>query len=179
MPFPSGGSAVPSEAVQSRRVADDGRVPRQQFGGKPRAVTNRRRLWQPSFIDCAPPLGFLNSPSLVHLAGKFLFTTCKMLPIARRVLATQVTGVVGRASAFNASALARQRLLSTLAILEQKDGQLNLSSLSAFTAAQKLGGTIHGFVAGSSIKGVAAEAAKVDGVEKIITVENGAYEKVL
>jgi electron transfer flavoprotein alpha subunit len=69
-------------------------------------------------------------------------------------------------------------LLSTLAILEQKDGVLNHGSLSAITAARKLGGTVHAFVAGSSIKNVANEAAKVDGVEKILTVGNEAYEKV-
>lgn len=73
---------------------------------------------------------------------------------------------------------ALRRLLSALAVLEQKDGKLNVGSLSAVTAAQKLGGTIHAFVAGSNIKGVAEEAAKVEGVEKIIAVENGAYDKV-
>ncbi|KAK7415599.1 Electron transfer flavoprotein alpha-subunit [Neonectria punicea] len=102
-----------------------------------------------------------------------------MLPTARRVLATRATGLIGRAPALNLSAHARQRLLSTLAILEQRDGQLNHSSLSAFTAAQQLGGPVHGFVAGSNIKSVAEQAAKVDGVEKIIAVENGAYDKGL
>lgn len=101
-----------------------------------------------------------------------------MLPITRRALAKNASGLVGRAPALTLSAYARQRLLSTLAILEQREGQLNHSSLSAFTAAKKLGGTVHGFVAGSNIKSVAEEAAKVDGVEKIITVENSAYEKV-
>jgi len=56
---------------------------------------------------------------------------------------------------------------------------LNHGSLSAITAAEKLGGPIHGFVAGSNIESVAEEAAKVDGVEKIIAVENGAYDKGL
>ncbi|KPM35566.1 putative electron transfer flavoprotein subunit alpha, mitochondrial [Neonectria ditissima] len=102
-----------------------------------------------------------------------------MLSAARRVLATQATGLVGRAQALSLSAHARRRLLSTLAILEQRDGQLNHSSLSAFTAAQKLGGSIHGFIAGSNIKSVAEQAAKVDGVEKIIVVENSAYDKGL
>jgi len=83
------------------------------------------------------------------------------------------------ATAFTArSPAALRRLLSALAILEQKDGKLNTGSLSAITAAQKLGGSVHGFVAGSSIKAVAEEAAKVAGVEKIIAVENGAYDKV-
>lgn len=68
--------------------------------------------------------------------------------------------------------------MSTLAILEQRDGQLNHGSLNAFTAAKKLGGTIHGFIAGSNVSGAAQEAAKVDGVDQIIKVENEAYEKV-
>ncbi|KAI9830917.1 MAG: hypothetical protein M1819_005299 [Sarea resinae] len=80
-------------------------------------------------------------------------------------------------SAPHMSALAR--LLSTLAILEQREGKLNNASLAAVTAAQKLGGSISGFVAGSGVKAVAEEAAKVDGVEKIIMVESGAYDKGL
>ena len=53
-----------------------------------------------------------------------------------------------------------QRLLSTLAVLEQRDGKLNMSSLASVSAAQKLGGSVHGFIAGSNIKPVADEAAK-------------------
>lgn len=93
-------------------------------------------------------------------------------------MAKQATGFTGRPHAYSLSAQTRQRLLSTLAILEQKDGQLNHSSLSAFTAAKKLGGTVHGFIAGSNIKSVAEEAAKAEGVEKIIAVDNGSYDKV-
>lgn len=74
--------------------------------------------------------------------------------------------------------IALARLLSSLAILEQREGKLQNASLSAVTAAQKLGGSITGLVAGSSIKAVAEEAAKVQGIEKIITVENGSYDKV-
>ena len=70
------------------------------------------------------------------------------------------------------------RLLSSLAVLEQRDGKLQSASLSAVTAAQKLGGSITGFIAGSGVRPVAEEAAKVKGVEKIIMVENGAYDKV-
>ncbi|KAL9112522.1 MAG: hypothetical protein Q9187_007752, partial [Circinaria calcarea] len=71
------------------------------------------------------------------------------------------------------------RLLSTLAILEQKDGKLSHASLNAVTAAQKLGGSITGFLAGSGVKTVAEEAAKVDGLEKILMVDNAAYDKGL
>jgi len=47
------------------------------------------------------------------------------------------------------------------------------------TAAQKLGSPVTGFIAGSGVKAVAEEAAKVKGLEKIIYVENGAYDKGL
>ncbi|KAI1133783.1 electron transfer flavoprotein domain-containing protein [Nemania abortiva] len=85
--------------------------------------------------------------------------------------AASVTG------AFSPSAL--QRLLSSLAILEHRDGALNHGSLSAITAANKIGGSVHGFVAGSNVKSIAEEAAKAEGVEKIIAVENAAYDKGL
>ena len=68
--------------------------------------------------------------------------------------------------------------LSTLAILEQREGQLNKNSLSAVTAAQKLGGSITGFIAGSNVRPMAEEAAKVQGVEKIVIIENESYSKV-
>jgi electron transfer flavoprotein alpha subunit len=77
-----------------------------------------------------------------------------------------------------ASLSALARLLSSLAVLEQKEGKLNYGSLGAVTAAQKLGGSITAFVAGSNIKAVAAEAAKVAGIEKIIAVDSEAYDRV-
>ena len=73
---------------------------------------------------------------------------------------------------------ALSRLLSTLAVLEQREGKLNVSSLAAITAGTKLGGSITAFVAGSGVKAVADEAAKVKGIEKVLYVENGAYDKV-
>ena len=76
-----------------------------------------------------------------------------------------------------ASLSALVRLLSSLAVLEQRDGKLNHGSLGAVTAAKKLGGSITGFLAGGNIKVVAEEAAKVDGIEKIIAVDNAAYDK--
>lgn len=74
---------------------------------------------------------------------------------------------------------ALQRLLSTLAVLEQRDGKLNMSSLAAVSAAMKLGGSVHGFVAGGNVKAVADEAAKVEGLEKVIFVDNAAYDRGL
>jgi electron transfer flavoprotein alpha subunit len=77
-----------------------------------------------------------------------------------------------------ASFSAFSRLLSSLAVLEQKDGKLLQGALGSVTAAQKLGGSITGFIAGSNIKAVAEEAAKVKGLDKIIAVDNAAYDKV-
>ena len=37
---------------------------------------------------------------------------------------------------------------------------------------------MHCFVAGKHVKGIAEEASKVPGVDRVVTVENAAYEKV-
>ncbi|KAK1998982.1 electron transfer flavoprotein domain-containing protein [Colletotrichum falcatum] len=100
-----------------------------------------------------------------------------MLFLARRAAASGAA--VASSGLLGFRSRSTRSLLSTLAILEQREGQLNHGSLSAITAAKKLGGSIHGFVAGSNIKGVADEAAKVEGVEKIIAVENASYDKGL
>ncbi|KAI1344572.1 hypothetical protein F5Y15DRAFT_366985 [Xylariaceae sp. FL0016] len=104
-----------------------------------------------------------------------------MFSTARRTALRSVGNLSRPTSVFSnpLSPSAYGRLLSSLAILEQREGQLNHGSLSAITAAKKVGGTIHGFIAGSNIKAVAEEAAKVDGVEKIIAVDNAAYDKGL
>ncbi|TPX08465.1 uncharacterized protein E0L32_010082 [Thyridium curvatum] len=104
-----------------------------------------------------------------------------MLSATRRAVWAQSRSRLAQPScpAYSFSPSALRRLASSLAILEQRDGKLNHGSLSAITAAQKLGGSVHAFVAGSNVKPVAEEAAKVDGVEKIIAVENAAYEKGL
>ena len=78
---------------------------------------------------------------------------------------------------FNRRSIAFRNLLSTLAILEQREGKLNPSSLAAVSAAQRLGGTVTGFIAGSGVRTVAEEASKVKGLEKVVYVDNGAYDK--
>ena len=70
------------------------------------------------------------------------------------------------------------RYLSSLAVLEQREGKLQKASLSAVTAAQKFGGTVTGIVAGRDVKSVAKEASLVKGLDKIIVIENAAYDKV-
>ncbi|KAI0406108.1 electron transfer flavoprotein domain-containing protein [Xylaria palmicola] len=104
-----------------------------------------------------------------------------MFSAAKRTALRGATSLHRSATAYTGpfSQSALQRLLSSLAILEQREGQLNHGSLSAITAAKKIGGSVHGFIAGSNIKPVAEEAAKAEGVEKIIAVDNAAYDKGL
>lgn len=101
-----------------------------------------------------------------------------MLSVARRTVLRQARGGLAR-PAFTTTPCSLQRLLSSLAVLEQRDGKLNAGSLSTVTAAKKLGGSIHAIVAGASARGAAEEAAKVEGLEKILVVESSAYEKGL
>jgi hypothetical protein len=110
-----------------------------------------------------------------HVQDKVL--SFAMLPLARTCAWRTTHSSVKRTSItspLSSSVLAR--LASTLAILEQREGKLNDSSLGAITAAQKIGGPIHGFVAGP--KSVAETAAKVKGLEKVLMVDNAAYDKV-
>lgn len=100
-----------------------------------------------------------------------------MISPVGRILTSRAGPLLRCAS--TASGCVRTRLLSTLAIFEQRDGQLNHGSLSTLTAARKLGGAVHGFIAGSKVSAAAQLAAKVDGVEQIVVVENEAYEKGL
>ncbi|POS87912.1 Adenine nucleotide alpha hydrolases-like protein [Erysiphe pulchra] len=73
----------------------------------------------------------------------------------------------------------RTRLLSSLAVLEQRDGKLNQNALRAITAAQQLGGTVTGIVAGENIQGLVKEISVIQGIQKILVVDNPAYEKGL
>lgn len=93
------------------------------------------------------------------------------LRTARTQLRQSQPTVVPQYSAF-------ARFASTLAILEQKEGKIVSQSLAAITAGTKLGGSITAFIAGSGVKSAADEAAKSKGVEKVIYVENGAYDRV-
>src|SRR5271154_5385324 len=101
-----------------------------------------------------------------------------MLSLASQsVLRTARTQLRFSPSPLQSSSLTR--LLSKLAILEQRDGKLNSASLGAVTAGQKLGGSVAAFIAGKNIKAVAEEAAKVKGLEKVLMVDNEAYERGL
>lgn len=69
--------------------------------------------------------------------------------------------------------------MATLVIAEHNNQALNPATLSALAAAQKIGGEITLLVAGSGCQSVAAEAARVAGVAKVLLADNPAYEKSL
>lgn len=106
-----------------------------------------------------------------------------MVPPLRNGLLRQASTCLRQSGPIPIARLSRaaaiRRLASTLAVLEQRDGKLNMSSLASISAAQKLGGSIHGFVAGGNIKQVADEASKVEGLEKVIFVDNADYDRGL
>ncbi|CUS09084.1 unnamed protein product [Tuber aestivum] len=71
------------------------------------------------------------------------------------------------------------RPLSTLAILEHREGRISAQSFPVVTAASKFGGPITVLLAGSGSKEVSTQAAKLNGVEKVIYASNNAYDKGL
>jgi hypothetical protein len=85
-------------------------------------------------------------------------------------------------------AFAHHYFLSTLAVLEQREGKLHDGSLCSVTAAAKLEGdgqgqsssSIAAFVAGRGARKVAEQVAakKIPGLQKVIYVESDAYDKV-
>src|SRR3982751_3434336 len=65
--------------------------------------------------------------------------------------------------------------MKTLVLVEHEGGQLKDATLSAVTAASKLG-DVDLLVAGSDVAGVADQAAKVAGAGKVLVANDAAYE---
>jgi electron transfer flavoprotein alpha subunit len=64
----------------------------------------------------------------------------------------------------------------TLVIAQHADGKLNAGVAKAVACAQKVGGDIEVVVLGKDGSSVAAEAAKLDGVTKVLQLDNAANE---
>ena len=69
--------------------------------------------------------------------------------------------------------------MSILVFAEHDNNNLKADTLKTVAAAQAIGGDIHLLVAGNNCQGVAQEAAKVNGVTKVLVAENAAYEHQL
>ncbi len=66
--------------------------------------------------------------------------------------------------------------MSILLIAEHDNAELKLDTLKTASAAAQIGGDVHILVAGLGVDGVAAEAAKISGVSKVLVADNAAYE---
>ncbi|WP_448214287.1 electron transfer flavoprotein subunit alpha/FixB family protein [Colwellia sp. MEBiC06753] len=66
-----------------------------------------------------------------------------------------------------------------LVYAEHDNSQLKSETLKTVAAAQAIGGDIHLLVAGHNCGAVASEAAKVNGVAKVLVADNAAYEHQL
>lgn len=71
------------------------------------------------------------------------------------------------------------RCASTLVIAEHDNNSVGPITLSAITAANKVGGDISALVAGTSCGKVVEELSKVEGLSKILVAEHGAYKGFL
>ena len=65
--------------------------------------------------------------------------------------------------------------MSILILTEHDNGQLNAATLNTVTAASQIGGDIHLLVAGDASGTVAAAAAAIAGVSKVVTADDAAY----
>ncbi|KAM4677184.1 electron transfer flavoprotein subunit alpha, mitochondrial [Discoglossus pictus] len=72
-----------------------------------------------------------------------------------------------------------RRFLSTLVIAEHDTQQITPVTLSAISAATKLGGDVSCLVAGTNCAKVAEELAKVQGVSKLFVAQHDAYKGFL
>ena len=65
--------------------------------------------------------------------------------------------------------------MSILVLAEHDNNELNPATLNAVAAAQQIGGDIDILVAGHSSGGVAEAAAKIAGVNKVLSADSAEY----
>ena len=69
--------------------------------------------------------------------------------------------------------------MKTLIIAEHDGQYIKSVTLSAVTAAAKIGGSFDLLVVGSNISAVASSAAKIAGVDRVLTIDDAALEHLL
>ncbi|KAI8336214.1 hypothetical protein BC941DRAFT_428617 [Chlamydoabsidia padenii] len=68
---------------------------------------------------------------------------------------------------------------NTLLFVEHKDGVISNATLNALTAANQLGGSVTALVAGDAPESVAKSIGTYQGISKVLTASDSAYEKNL
>ena len=69
--------------------------------------------------------------------------------------------------------------MTTLFFIEHNNGKVNDQSLKAISATKEFGGEVHGLIAGSNIESAVEEASKIDGLTKLIHVDNEEFNNIL
>ncbi|MGK2286408.1 electron transfer flavoprotein subunit alpha/FixB family protein [Pedomonas sp. V897] len=69
--------------------------------------------------------------------------------------------------------------MSVLVFAEHDNESLKDATLSAVTAAAKLGGEVHVLVAGANAQAAAEQAARIEGVSKVLLADGPAYDHLL
>ena len=69
--------------------------------------------------------------------------------------------------------------MAVLLIAEHDNTSIKDATHKALTAAARMGGDVHVLVAGNNAASAAAQAAKLDGVSRVLHVESAALERPL
>jgi len=69
--------------------------------------------------------------------------------------------------------------MTTLFFTEHANGQLNDQSLKAISGAKEFGDEVHILIAGSNIDDAVTQASKVEGVSKVIHLDNSEFDNIL
>jgi len=69
--------------------------------------------------------------------------------------------------------------MTTLFFIEHANGQLSDQSLKAITATSQIDGDVHGLIVGSNIDSAVAEATKIEGLSKLIHVDDDNFNNIL
>ena len=69
--------------------------------------------------------------------------------------------------------------MTTLFFIEHTNGQLSDQSLKAITATSQIDGDVHGLIVGSNIDSAVAEASKIEGLTKLIHVDDDNFNNIM
>jgi electron transfer flavoprotein alpha subunit len=69
--------------------------------------------------------------------------------------------------------------MTTLFLIEHANDKISDQSLKAISATKDIGEEVHGLITGSAINSVVEDASKIDGVSKIIHIDNENFNNIL
>jgi electron transfer flavoprotein alpha subunit len=67
--------------------------------------------------------------------------------------------------------------MTTLFFIEHANGQVSDQSLKAISATSQIDGDVHGLIVGSNIDSAVAEASKIEGLTKLIHVDDDNFTR--